>query len=443
VSAPTVAVVHLPSGGHLRPLLPLVAALRERGARTVQWALPEWEEECRAVGGEFRTYADIDPDVDAEVESPPENPLAVAALIARITEQVAPALIEDLRAVGADVMLRDSFAAYGRYAADALSMPQVAFCAAMAFHEGIRPPLEVLPRALGQLVIGIPHALELRRTSRRLEDTYGTSMGSWLDVLGGRYRVTTLIGTSRELQIGPEALDGEDVHFVGPLRATDAPAPSDEPALRGLAPDAELVYVSLGTVFENRPAFFRDAARALARPGRHVVMSVGRTDPAQIGPLPAGVTAHARVDQLAVLRRAQLFVTHAGFNSLQESLAAGVPLLMHPQMAEQDFNARRATDLGAGLRLRRGSPREVAAKADRVLRDPAFRAAAAQLGAGLRAAADPAGAARVVLAAAGATATSAGSLSAWPTPASPTSASPSSPTPAAPSPTPPSPSAGA
>ncbi len=408
MSAPTVAVVHLPSGGHLRPLLPLVAALRERGARTVQWALPEWEDECRAVGGEFRTYADID--VDADIESPPENPLAVAALIARVTELVTPALIEDLRAVGPDVMLRDSFAAYGRYAANELGLPQVAFCAAMAFHDGIRPPLTALPRALGQLALGIPRDRELRRTSRRLEAAYGSSMGSWLDVLGGRYGVPTLIGTSRELQIKPEALDGEDVHFVGPLRAGDAPVDSDEPALQGLTPGEELVYVSLGTVFENRPAFFRDAARALARPGRRVVMSVGRTDTAQIGPLPEGVTAHARVDQLAVLRRARLFVTHAGFNSLQEGLAAGVPLLMHPQMTEQDLNARRAADLGAGLRLRRGSAREVAAKADRVLTDPAFRAAAAHLGAGLRAAADPAGAASVVIGAARAAAVHPSSL---------------------------------
>ena len=37
---PTVAVVHYSSGGHVRPLLPLVAALGDRGARTVQWALP-------------------------------------------------------------------------------------------------------------------------------------------------------------------------------------------------------------------------------------------------------------------------------------------------------------------------------------------------------------------------------------------------------------------
>jgi UDP:flavonoid glycosyltransferase YjiC (YdhE family) len=57
-----------------------------------------------------------------------------------------------------------------------------------------------------------------------------------------------------------------------------------------------------------------------------------------------------------VLRRADLFITHGGFNSVQEGLVAGVPLLLFPQMQEQVFNAERVSELGAGLRLRRATP---------------------------------------------------------------------------------------
>jgi UDP:flavonoid glycosyltransferase YjiC (YdhE family) len=94
---------------------------------------------------------------------------------------------------------------------------------------------------------------------------------------------------------------GEDMRFVGPLRAASAPGGGEEPALAALGGGEELVYVSLGTVFEDRPVFFRDAARALARPGRRVILSVGRITAQALGTLPAGVSAHARVDQLAVL----------------------------------------------------------------------------------------------------------------------------------------------
>jgi hypothetical protein len=49
--------------------LPLVAALRDRGARTVQWALPGWEAECAKAGGEFR----VPPDVGIDLDRPPRN----------------------------------------------------------------------------------------------------------------------------------------------------------------------------------------------------------------------------------------------------------------------------------------------------------------------------------------------------------------------------------
>ena len=92
-----VAVVHLPSGGHVRPLLPLVAALGERGSRIVQFASPEWEAECVAAGGEFRAV----PDIGIDVTEPPPNPIGVAELIARGTELATPWLSEQLLEIGA------------------------------------------------------------------------------------------------------------------------------------------------------------------------------------------------------------------------------------------------------------------------------------------------------------------------------------------------------
>jgi MGT family glycosyltransferase len=395
-TVPTIAVIHLPSGGHIRPLLPLVAALRDRGARTVQWALPEWEAECATAGGEFRVL----PDVGIDLDSPPPNLIGVAELIALAAERGTPSMTEQLRGSGAHVVLRDTFAQYGRYAAYEAGLPQVAFSPTMAIHRGIRPALRGVPAAITQLAAGMPASVRLRRVSRRLAQRYGAPLGGWFEVLGGRYGCTTLVGTSRGLQIRPEGLAGEDVRFVGPLRAASAPLGGEESALATVTDGEELVYVSLGTVFEDRPTFFRDAARAIARPGRRVVLSIGRIAPQALGALPAGVTAHAHVDQLAVLRRADLFVTHGGFNSVQEGLVAGVPLLVFPQMQEQAFNADRVAELGAGLRLRRPTPARIGALVDLILAEPRFRAAAVRAGCELRAAVDLQGAVDAVLGAA-------------------------------------------
>jgi MGT family glycosyltransferase len=376
---PTIAVVHFPSGGHIRPLLPLVAALQRHGLRTVQWAPVEWEQACLSAGGEFRALPDL-----RDLAWPPPIPFRIAEFVGSLSERLAPWMIEQVKDVGADVVLRDSFAQYGRYAALAQDVREVVVPAMMAFHGRMRPSAADLPSALKNLVAGAPGAVRLRRVSRRLQRRYGTPLGGPLEVFAGRHGATTLVFTVPSLQLRPDALRGEDVRFVGPLRALSAPDADPDPALDGLEATDQLIYVSLGTVFEQHPSFFRDAALALAAPGRRVIMSIGRLAPEAIGLLPAGVSAHAHVEQLSVLRRADVFVTHGGFNGVQEGLAAGVPLLLCPQMFEQALNADVVVRQGAGLRLRTPTEDQIRAGTDRLLSDPTYAEAARRLAAELR-----------------------------------------------------------
>jgi MGT family glycosyltransferase len=204
-------------------------------------------------------------------------------------------------------------------------------------------------------------------------------------VFAGRHGSPTLVLTVPELQLRPEGLRGEDVRFMGPLRALGPTEGESEPALDGIAETDQLIYISLGTVFEQRPDFFRNAALALSGPGRRVILSIGRLALERIEPLPAGVSAHDHVDQLSVLRRADLFVTHGGFNSMQEGLAAGVPLLLYPQMFEQALNADVVIRQGAGVRIRTTTVDSIRDAAATLLDDPAYREAAQRLAAELRA----------------------------------------------------------
>jgi len=72
---------------------------------------------------------------------------------------------------------------------------------------------------------------------------------------------------------------------------------------------------------------------------------------ASLGQAPQNFSVQAYVPQLDVLQRASVFVTHGGMNSVSESLYYGVPLLVVPQMSEQEVVGRRVEELGAGLYL--------------------------------------------------------------------------------------------
>jgi len=376
---PTVAVVHFPSSGHIRPILPLVSALNAAGLRTVQWAQAEWEQGCLAAGGEFRALPEP-PDVSLAAPLP----LLIAEFLAVYAERLAPFMSEQLADARCDVVLRDSFAQYGHYAARENGLSQYVVPAMMAFHRGCRPSLRDAPSFAVGYAKGVREARNMRRISRRMRRRYGQGLGSALDVFAGRHGSPTFVMTVPSLQMRPRGLRGEDVRYIGALRALGADTGPPEPALDGLGDDERVIYVSLGTVFEERPAFFRAAAEALAGFGRRVILSIGRTPPEAVGPLPPGVVACAEVDQIAVLRRAELFVTHAGFNSVQEGMAAGVPLVLCPLMFEQAMNADVVVAQGAGVRVRGDSAQALREAVERVLAEPSHREAAQRLARELR-----------------------------------------------------------
>ncbi|MGB5526120.1 MAG: nucleotide disphospho-sugar-binding domain-containing protein, partial [Gemmatimonadota bacterium] len=59
-----------------------------------------------------------------------------------------------------------------------------------------------------------------------------------------------------------------------------------------------------------------------------LVLALGdRSEPADLGELPAGVHAFARAPQLEILARADAAIVHGGINTIDECVLAGVPML--------------------------------------------------------------------------------------------------------------------
>ncbi len=132
-----------------------------------------------------------------------------------------------------------------------------------------------------------------------------------------------------------------------------------------------------------------------------VVLSVGRRISIEsLGRPPANILVQAHVPQLQILERAAAFVTHGGMNSVSESLFHGVPVVVIPQMSEQEFVARRTEELGAGVFLAKEAvtPESLRAAVERLLADDGFRVRARAIGESFRTAGGVMSAADAVLA---------------------------------------------
>ncbi len=144
--------------------------------------------------------------------------------------------------------------------------------------------------------------------------------------------------------LGPSCL------FVGPCFATRRGSAPEPFPFEKLEAGAFKVYVSLGTVFNDKPEVFLTLLRALEAPGVQVVVSAGASYARLAAEgLPGQVLLFRRVPQVDLLPRMDLVVGHGGNNSTNETLAAGKPLLVIPVGGEQHDNARRVEYLGAGL----------------------------------------------------------------------------------------------
>ena len=146
-----------------------------------------------------------------------------------------------------------------------------------------------------------------------------------------------------------------------------------------------VIYISLGTLVNDHPDFFRACVDAFRESPYTVVMSIGdKVARESLGDIPPNFIVRPFNPQLEILQHSALFITHAGMNSVHEGLYYDVPLLLVPQQAEQTFVALRIQELGAGLRLTDFTPAAIRQAAEQVLSDARFQQQAAALGKSLR-----------------------------------------------------------
>lgn len=155
-----------------------------------------------------------------------------------------------------------------------------------------------------------------------------------------------------------------------------APNPDPLPeALRGLGRERQLVYATLGTVF-NDPTyelpFFPSVQAGLQDAPVDLLMTVGpNVDPGILGEQRSGAHVASYVSQRAVLERSAVVICHGGYGTLLDAVDAAVPLIVVPFGADQYINAATVERLGIGLAIDEDAmtPEVTRAAVDRLVAD--------------------------------------------------------------------------
>lgn len=266
-----------------------------------------------------------------------------------------------------DCIVADSMAVWGKAVAMKLGIPFVSSTTTFAFNQH---SAKLMKQGIGDLLGMLFSMPKINKNIKRLQDK-GYPVKSILDIIQNDDQTHTIVYTSPEFQPCADTFS-DKYAFVGP---------SIRPVSRPIEKTREkLVYISMGTVNNDMLPLYKRCIAALGDTDYQVIMSVGDlVNPEEFGKLPQNISVYPHIDQIAVLEKADAFITHCGMNSASEGLYYGLPLIMLPQTSEQGAVAARVLQMGAGIKPENTSRDAIGDAVRKVFGDHSYRKNAAAI----------------------------------------------------------------
>ena len=342
--------------GHINPMSALARQLQTRG-HDVVFLYSSSANGLPCIPGDKRDDMNANRPEMSKLEG--NEALAFyCGVAAKETEAIFKSLPRMLEKTGVEALVLDPIKFFVELAAMKLRIPYVTVANALYIDfSGYTPagifgwPHETTPSAL---------ARNLQAVTQAVRFCYNEGTKSYAKELGFKTDLDHPSWVFSELayitQL-PKEFDFEhpllppQFHYTGPFHDGKGRHPVDFPWDR--LTGEPLIYASMGTIMNGRADVFRTiAAGAANHRGTQLVLSIGdRLDPKQIGPVPSNAIIVNQAPQLELLKRASVCITHAGLNTVLESLAQGVPQLAIPVTFEQPGIAARIAAKKTGVTM--------------------------------------------------------------------------------------------
>ena len=362
----------IPAHGHTNPTLGLVKTLTEAGHQVWYFSFEEFREKIEKAGATFIGCDGYDFEMEdkGNADRVGKDKVYATELLVSSTlalDEMSSRMIEEIKP---DLVVSDSVAFWGKLTAMKHGLPYVSSTTTFAFNRYSAKYMQESPLDIARMLLALPR---INKQLKRLREK-GYPVKSLLDIVQNDNDTNTIVYTSKYFQPCADTFS-DRYHFIGPsIRPVTAPVTKTAD---------KTVYISMGTVNQNRQ-FYRNCIHALASTGWQVILSMG-TNPDHFDDLPENIQVYESVDQMAVLSIADAFITHCGMNSASEGLYFRVPLVLFPQTPEQDAVAKRAEELGAGVRLQSIAEEDILDALTKVISEPQYREGAARVSDSFRA----------------------------------------------------------
>ena len=351
-----------PVPGHLNPMTSLGRELQRRGHRVTFLAILDVEAKVLSEGLNFYPIGQSNAPLGSSSQTLAQlgklSGLAAVRFTSQLIQSQAAIVCHEvpdaIQAIGIEALLVDQFEPSGGSVAESLNLPFITICNALALNQeaGVPPPFYAwnystawwagLRNQLGFYIVNrifaptIKYLAEYRRqhqlpVHRKFDDCFSS--------------LAQISQQPAEFDFPRTALP-KCFHYTGTfLDVGRAPVAFPFEQLTG----QPLIYASMGTLQNRLQEIFHCIAAACAESEAQLVISLGGGNSIeQIQDLPGSPLVVEYAPQLELLALAKLTITHAGLNTVLESLSYGVPMVAIPITNDQPGVGARLTWTGAG-----------------------------------------------------------------------------------------------
>ena len=332
--------LNFPTHGCINSLLATVSELVDRGEKVIYYCTEEFRNKIEQTGAEFRPYNGLINKFKIE-----NDDLSKALkLNVEMTVDKLDHNLKTIRKESPDYIVHDSLCTWGKHMAEILRIPAVNLM--HSFPVTKSSISFTTDTALMLIKVGlykIINKFKKKSIKKILKKKYGINL-SLGDTLINKEGLN-IVYTSKYME--PDIFKSEKTYsFVGPSLFFKKEQ-NDFPFYK--LKDRKVVYISLGTLHNNNPHFYKTCVNAFFNKEYYVVISVGyEINLNDYHDLPANFLIRQSVPQQKLLEHVNLFITHAGMNSVNEAICNGVPMLLLPHQFEQKMIAQKVEEMGIG-----------------------------------------------------------------------------------------------
>jgi len=315
--------------GHIPGIIEIIKDLKSLGHNVTCYVLDKYEKRLKLTGARLITYS------VGEIKLPPMAP-EIARIAFTFSKCCDIILERGLKSEEKyDYLLYDSFFD-GKEINKIFKIPNI---------------IAVYCFPIGEMTEFFKGSIENRsRSLIPINKKYNLNLRDFLFMHYSGDAKYKLMLTSKLFHIQSNRID-DSFFFIGP---SIEERPIDNSFTFKKDENKKLIYICLGTVFNNNLEFFKNCIEAFRNSKEfQIILSIGKNlNVKDLGDLPENIFAFNYVPQLQVLKQTDIFITHGGINSINEAiLLKNLPLIVIPQEADQFDNAKQIEKYGAGIAL--------------------------------------------------------------------------------------------